>query len=152
MILFLFSCSCFYGVFFGQFDRHLVWLIVCQNKWWSKRPFYRYVRVQTKLQFFQNHLKLTNLVEDDMKAPFSIANTPRCKGRIKPIHSKKYCGLLETVGISKTNHIRQRPLFLSGLTIHGEHHTTWKQYQNKKTDKKEHFLRSEPPSFWGFFP
>ena len=43
------------------------------------------------------------------------------------------------------------PRFLPDLTIPGKHHTTRKQYQNRKWIKKT-FLHSVPPYFWEFFP
>ena len=57
-----------------------------QNKWRSKCPFLPQVRAQTHIQFFQAIL-------------------------IEPIHCKKSQRLLESVVISRTNHIWQCPGF-----------------------------------------
>ena len=81
-----------------------------QNKWRSKCLFTPHVRAQT-------HLQAT---------------------LIKPIQSKKSCSLLESTVISKTNHMTM-PRIVSDLTIPVEHHTTWKQYQNRKRIKRDIF-------------
>ena len=48
--------------------------------------------VDDKFRVFQSKVKLATIVEDDPKAPFSIATTPRCRGgrysipRIAPLY------------------------------------------------------------------
>ena len=127
-------------------------LAACSTHTHTHTDTHTYICIYNQTQSMKKNLRTQTINQNKLrpKCPFLPHVRAQTHLQIIPIHSNQIHAFQEIPQTTRIcSHFKNRPYkttpkFLSDFTIPAGHHTTQKQYQNRKRIKRGHFFHSIP--------